>query len=1317
MPNRLTLCAAAFASALIQTEPGAAPATSIVIDDFRTVDAWTVNPDGGFIEISRDAGRQSMRLKFVAGKFGWGNAAREVSLPRSTNALEFDVFVHNAQHGAYLAVWLFEPDGDGYLAMVNVGGKSLHELVGFQRHVRVPIDSFGYQPRGNKTPEPLMINKMLIGLGAADAEISVANLVLTTVEERAEAELARTKNLTVKDGPRGRVAVLQDRFPARPANANPEVLAKKLSQAGYGVTILKAGDLADPNILTSQNFDCLILPYGPSYPAAASDSIKAYLKSGGCFVSMGGYVFDEPCVPDAGGKLVNVDATFTIEDLGKARPEKRHLNTRFGRSGDTLGLDPEQIGTFDPGYILTEVNRIVGAGSGVLPVGFSQPLKCRGYAACAMLGSNNPVFPEKWGRLVPVLEGLDKLNRPVGPVGSIAFNYAGPYAGSAWAFFGITNVDLFANKGAMLEHLPQLVDAVTRRVFLHSLASEFACYTKDETAKITCKAANLGKKEVAVKVSFTAGQDDSSTRAECVPDSVSVRLKAGETALLETELRVRNVKSDLVKVTAQLTCDGQIIDRMETGFVVRDAKLVPSGPAFSYNNNYFRIGDRPVLFSGTNVTGAIFHSQNENPLVWDRDLARMSDSGLNILRVLHFSPFLSEKPGVSSVKPIDLDIDRLPPKIERQLDALVHLCRKHNVVLFLSLHDWMGVALSDEELAAQRKFARLIASRYRDVPGFMIDIQNEPHLELPREAGKHPPHVNQLWNDYLRAKYNTDEALKQAWKTSPPEAELGKIDYHAGTDAWDDMRTFDADYFRNVLVNRWIDANVSGIKEGNPNTPATVGFLQEYWALNKLLCSDRLDFANMHSYNSIDVLRADIKLFDRRFVGKSISLGEFGSVVDHDKRIRGEDNPVQDYMRFLHTGHYVFGLGGSFIANWCWKDMDDVVFPWGVNYPCGGPRKDILKAYRNQSLLLRQVRPAYKPQLVYLVVPVQSMLGAKGDAVVRALYRQVDALLDARVDFGVVDDLHLADLPSAAKLLIYPVPMNVPDDAYDRIKSFVERGGIVCISGDVSYDVLRRRTRTDRLTELCGVRFVSENYRNVEWGSKDKPCINVEAVGAVKHERYFLYKLGRGAVYYAPYPLSFTSGFITELLGTHLAELGADAVLAASDGHACRIPEIDGARTIILVNPSDKPSLVRISEPGCEEVSLSLAGNGVGMARFDKTGNLVAVESQGDFTVGSKTIRGKGHFALIACDKKPLTVSRELILLPFGGAELELTGLSQGLSVEVGDVVEGNWVKLTGQTARRLRTNPETAFDIHLRAPKNEMQSLRRRVVSALLLR
>ncbi len=32
--------------------------------------------------------------------------------------------------------------------------------------------------------------------------------------------------------------------------------------------------------------------------------------------------------------------------------------------------------------------------------------------------------------------------------------------------------------------------------------------------------------------------------------------------------------------------------------------------------------------------------------------------------------------------------------------------------------------------------ARLIADRYRDVPGFIIDIQNEPHLELPRSTAE-----------------------------------------------------------------------------------------------------------------------------------------------------------------------------------------------------------------------------------------------------------------------------------------------------------------------------------------------------------------------------------------------------------------------------------------------------------------------------------------------------------------------------------------------------------------------------------------------------
>ena len=219
-----------------------------------------------------------------------------------------------------------------------------------------------------------------------------------------------------------RVAILADSFPERPGNSEPEVLASALGR-GYEVTLLKSGEIADPAVLTTARFDCVILPYGPSYPYAAFDTIKAYLKSGGSFVSMGGYAFDEPCEPDGSGRMVPV------------QPSKnpRPLNTRHGKAGDTLSFEPDQIGVFDPCYLLRNVSQIGGALSSVPIGGSSGPFG--GYAACSMLGSDSPVFPEKWGRHIPVLREQDGTGALLGDAGAIAYNYAGPYAGSSWAFF------------------------------------------------------------------------------------------------------------------------------------------------------------------------------------------------------------------------------------------------------------------------------------------------------------------------------------------------------------------------------------------------------------------------------------------------------------------------------------------------------------------------------------------------------------------------------------------------------------------------------------------------------------------------------------------------------------------------------------------------------------------------------------------------------------------------------------------------------------------------------------------------------------------
>ena len=49
---------------------------------------------------------------------------------------------------------------------------------------------------------------------------------------------------------------------------------------------------------------------------------------------------------------------------------------------------------------------------------------------------------------------------------------------------------------------------------------------------------------------------------------------------------------------------------------------------------------------------------------------------------------------------------------------------------FLSLHDWIGLDLSQSDLDAQKTWNKFWVNRYKDVPGMFYDIQNEPTTGL-----------------------------------------------------------------------------------------------------------------------------------------------------------------------------------------------------------------------------------------------------------------------------------------------------------------------------------------------------------------------------------------------------------------------------------------------------------------------------------------------------------------------------------------------------------------------------------------------------------
>ncbi|HJN18660.1 MAG TPA: cellulase family glycosylhydrolase, partial [Armatimonadota bacterium] len=559
---------------------------------------------------------------------------------------------------------------------------------------------------------------------------------------------------------------------------------------------------------------------------------------------------------------------------------------------------------------------------------------------------------------------------------------------------------------------------ITRREFLHSLTTDLASYRPGETAEIS--------------VQMVCDRDPE--RYPTVTLLVDDREVADRSS---AEVEIDSLTGDYHVVRAELRIGDDLVDSLESAFCVWDESVLASGAKVAWENNYITLDGKPSFLIGTNQTGMMYFSPKEGPAAWDRDFRAMHDHGFHIWRILHFSPFAA-KGYEGSGQHTSLDLYNRPERFLRQMDAIVQIAQKHRVAIFLALHDWLGVTLTDEELEAQYDWCRFWADRYKDVPGIFYDIQNEPSV-----AAEDRPDVVELWNDFLATRYASDEALRAAWTTSPPEAELPNVPLGATTNDWDDARAADRKRFETELLNRWTKANVDGTKAGDPDAVICVGYLPSMPPADKILGVKNTDFSNMHYYGPVDRFPLEFKLIDRRFQGKGFSLGEFGAREAHDARSHGHTSiPVDDSIhRFQTYIHYTAGLGAAFMANWDWKEFDEAIFPWGLFQRSSYVSRPWMHTLEQGALLLSVAEPVYESPEVFIVAPDSHRVGPRFSELNGCLWRAIDLLLDQRVNFGMVNEEDIADLPDSAKALIWPVPYCPADETFDAIRSWVEAGG------------------------------------------------------------------------------------------------------------------------------------------------------------------------------------------------------------------------------------------------------------------------------------
>jgi hypothetical protein len=960
------------------------------------------------------------------------------------------------------------------------------------------------------------------------------------------------------------------------------------------------------------------------------------------------------------------------------------LNSHQGASNPATFLEPpaDAISICDASAPLTSVARLAASlGQVVLPDAWRMDGAAEGFSATGQTAQGNAGAPLK-ARWVPLADALDRYGRLRGTAVGIMHNFAGEYPGSSWAYSGISNLDLFpAGQASGAQLFGAVLDRLIDGGFLFDGVAEPRCVRRGETASLRVRAANLAREQRDLTVTLTVRSSERTLHTESRPLTITSR----SAAPVEMKWPVPDEASGLLTLTWDLRTGERELDRLEAGMVVWDEAQLAKGPHLTYQGCYFSRDRGPEFLLGTQIYWGNSTSTGTDPLRWERQFARMADSGIKVARSFQGMGWAGT--GEGSWRP---------------RDAMVQLAQMHGISLF---YEGVSQPTTDPAQVAERaRIANEAAARYRQAPGWFIDIVNEPSLTVGEREIDTPE-----FRKWLKERYGTFEALQAAWGADLTEGSLDEVQIKPAVGDWASIRAIDTTRFMVWKMRTWTAETARAAHEADPARLVSVGHLQGFGDLHTMWdpieASYDMDFANRHYYGDPWQYGPELKQVDMRALGKAPSTGEFGNTSHPGLRTHWVYAPEEAVAwHYSYVAHTCFGLGGTFCENWHWQDPIEDIFPCGLLLQDGAPRPRF-QGYRNAGVLFREIRPRYEPPEVFFVIPTSHMLGSSKAAVQAAMNRSLATLISLHVEFGTLAEDHLAALPPSAKALVWPVPYCPDDVSYQAVLDFVRKGGALYVSGDLSYDALRRRSQTRRLADLCGVEFVSQRYPDIRRAEApaseitpasasplaqavcadgaSAPCLEVRATTAEVLAKggnapaATLARIGQGRVLYVVDPLELKIE-PRNTLAAFLQEAGVKRHALQPDlaeVHSHRVPGEGGALAQVLFNLSETKHTVAISDLP-SPIEVDLAPNSGAAAIFDGTGKLIAAEGLAMRVAGRELFRAASPVSLISLSGNDLRSANELLLLPSHPGEVALSGKQfAGLWAGIGEVRDGRWVE------------------------------------------
>jgi len=1090
-----------------------------------------------------------------------------------------------------------------------------------------------------------------------------------------------------------RAAILEE--PSLPVAGFPtpaRTFRDALQSQGIPLTSLDADQLADPATFNAESFDLLIVPTGASFPAAARDSLLAFLEKGGDLFCTGGYAFDVLWVKRDGQWVSSRDDWLKQRERARASETARIPNGGFESGADHWKTGSPQACSVvaegaPTGQFCGQISN-EGLGHGVAwetPIDVqpgqtyligahakTSAVQGLGFAFLAVYEYDAQGGLVKFIDFAQIRAATDWTRRETSV--TIAAHTAktvlraGLYQGVGTLWIDEATCAALPPETLINAHYGRPEDGLVldpRQLMLFSPDQKFAgeslVFAPD--GLLASDGRILGRVEgfeATAQLNGTARwipiieARDKYDRFSGVPGAIVFHTAAPYKHSVWALFGVTN--RDLFSGGEGRQWLDKVIALLKTGvtdsMLKADAPIPENRPSeeaprvrFVDNGFTLEAGGqlrRACLF-GTDAYCNVFLSSSHSPQTWRADMDGMRDYGLHMFENLQFAP----------ANYVFTDV------FEKQLDDYIRLAQQTGLVYMAGLLIGQDVVTSDEELRQQSEMCRHFARRFKGTPGLIYYLNGDFQLKL-----KDIPDIRRLWNDFLHARYGNDDALRAAWNP-PPTGSLGDIpvaDWPAQT--WYDVHARDVALFKTELMKRWIGALCGAIRLEDQTHPITSEYYQRpFNGIDLRLTVGDMDVANFGYFDEpkrdTARLMATIKWNDMRRTGHGCNIGEFG-VKTHDAwapERGGRDYHIQrtDEERnelFWWVVHAALGMGVSKIQNWCWSDDPDRVFPWGMAYANPLRPKPVLKLYRNLRMLASQIELHYPLSETVLVLPDTWRLGAPEAMAHASLMNAIECLLASNVNFDVANEANLVGMAATPpKAIVMPLAYALDDASFAALLEAAERGANVYVSGDPAITAQGARDPA-RLEKAFGVKFLREEthasglpFPIVE-GLPDK--LSQPAPSAI-----YSFTRGKGRLYWSPEPWETLPGkdpFVTDVALTgdpaangYLGLMGHilphGAMPLHTTGGQWRVMQENGPMAFFPRGPIEPDARVETHLPGMKRVPLTLQPRAAlpAIVHCNRDDRIMLATGAGVLTAGDGTfVDGAGAWMIFSLDRKPL---------------------------------------------------------------------------------